>query len=252
MGDEEKRGTMLKRKIVYLCICLTCMFLCGCSGSADEVILIGSQEGVISTDSSGDGEETSSQGIADEHISVRLEKNRREMTSTVNIFSVDEADAQEMIRIYICGAVIAPGVVEIPQGSRKEDALAAAGGFAENADRTYVNLADWVQDGEMVYFPTEEEVNSGQIGITRGPAQVFITQSLAVDENGLVNINTADATLLCTLPGIGESRAADIIAYREENGFFQSCEDIMSVPGIKTGLYEKICDKITVDERVVP
>ena len=63
---------------------------------------------------------------------------------------------------------------------------------------------------------------------------------------GLVNINTADVAALCTLPGIGESRARDIISYREANGGFGACEDIMKVSGIKTAAYEKIKDKITV------
>ena len=61
-----------------------------------------------------------------------------------------------------------------------------------------------------------------------------------------MNINTADKAALCTLPGIGGSRAGDIIAYREANGRFESCEDIMKVPGIKNAAYEKIRDKITV------
>ena len=61
-----------------------------------------------------------------------------------------------------------------------------------------------------------------------------------------LNINTADAAALCTLPGIGESRARDIISYREANGGFGACEDIMKVSGIKTAAYEKIKDKITV------
>ena len=63
--------------------------------------------------------------------------------------------------------------------------------------------------------------------------------------SGRVNINTADAAQLCTLPGIGESRAADIIAYREAHGGFASCEDIMNVSGIKESVYNKISDKIT-------
>ncbi len=72
------------------------------------------------------------------------------------------------------------------------------------------------------------------------------SQAQSDSASGLVNINTADAAALCTLPGIGESRAQDIISYREANGGFQACEDIMKVSGIKTAAYEKIKDKITV------
>lgn len=144
--------------------------------------------------------------------------------------SITHPDKKE-IRVYVCGAVVSPGVVSLPEDSRAEDALAAAGGFAENAWREYVNLAERVQDGEKLYFPTLEETES---------------LSLQESDSGLVNINTADAAALCTLPGIGESRANDIIAYREANGSFESCEDIMNVTGIKTSVYNKIKDKITV------
>lgn len=135
------------------------------------------------------------------------------------------------IRVYVCGAVLNPGVVEIPQGSRVEDALQAAGGFGADAGREAVNLADWVSDGQKLYFPTADEAESA---------------TEAEETRGLVNINTADVATLCTLPGIGESRAQDIISYREANGSFASCEDIMKVSGIKTAAYEKIRDKITV------
>lgn len=133
----------------------------------------------------------------------------------------------------MCGAVINPGVVEIPEGSRAEDALTAAGGFASEAGREAVNLAEWVKDGQMLYFPTEGEARERRAQEADAAA-------------GLVNINTADAAALCTLPGVGESRAADIIAYREANGGFESCEDIMKVTGIKDAMYQKIKDRITV------
>lgn len=141
------------------------------------------------------------------------------------------------VRVYVCGAVARPGVVEIPEESRVEDALAAAGGLLPEAAVQAVNLADWVRDGQMIYFPTAEE--TGQVW---EPSQ---GGSLLEGEQA-VNINTADMALLCTLPGIGESRAADIIAYREAHGGFQSREELMQVSGIKAGVYEKLRDKITV------
>ena len=146
----------------------------------------------------------------------------------------DIAETEEMrILVHVCGAVVNPGVVALPQGSRAEDALLAAGGFAEDASRDYVNLAGYVSDGEKLYFPTREEVSAG--------IQVQTEQ-----DDGLVNINTADVAVLCTLPGIGEARARDIIAYREAHGDFKSCEDIMKVSGIKTSVYNKLSDKIKV------
>lgn len=141
--------------------------------------------------------------------------------------------SEEQVYVYVCGAVREPGVVKLPRGSRAEDALLAAGGFAEDAQKDYVNLAAGVEDGEKLYFPSEEEY--------AGLMQAELTA-----QEALVNINTADLTLLMTLPGIGESRARDIIAYREKNGAFESGEDLKKVSGIKDSVYAKLCDRITV------
>lgn len=154
-----------------------------------------------------------------------------------------------LIRVYVCGAVMNPGVVSLPGESRVEDALLAAGGFTEDALRQALNLADWVCDGQMLYFPAEGEDMAGDwpvYGALGGIGSWSGVKSDSEQGKGLVNINTADETVLITLPGIGEGRAKDIIAYREEYGPFQSPEDIMKVSGIKTSVYEKICDKITV------
>lgn len=199
------------RNLTAACLAMACMLLCcGCKEKGEMILIGGSepqeQEGFT-------GEEPVSEA------------------------GLPETEGSEtLIRVYVCGAVANPGVVEIPQGSRVEDALAAAGGFGADAGREAVNLADWVNDGQKLYFPTEEEAEGA--GLPEAGTDM--------GSSGLVNINTADAAALCTLPGIGESRARDIIAYREANGGFASCEDIMNVPGIKTAAYEKIKDKITV------
>lgn len=108
-----------------------------------------------------------------------------------------------------------------------------AGGMTTEADPFYVNLAEIVTDGQKLYFPTASE------------AEELEAAGKAAEE-GLVNINTASAEELCTLPGIGASRAADIVRYREKNGAFQTKEDIMKVSGIKQNAYDKLCDRITV------
>lgn len=136
------------------------------------------------------------------------------------------------IRVHVCGAVASPGVVSLPEDSRAEDALKAAGGFAPDAWQDYVNLAERVEDGEKLYFPTVDEKEGLSLS---EPAK-----------EGLVNINTADEAALCTLPGIGLTRAEAIMAYRETNGPFEKCEDVMKVSGIKESVYSKISGKITV------
>ena len=139
----------------------------------------------------------------------------------------------QTVYVYVCGAVRTPGVVEVPEGSRAAEALELAGGMTTEADPFYVNLAEIVTDGQKLYFPTASEAEELEVA---GKAA----------EEGLVNINTASAEELCTLPGIGASRAADIVRYREKNGAFQTKEDIMKVSGIKQNAYDKLCDRITV------
>ena len=138
--------------------------------------------------------------------------------------------------VHICGAVVNPGVYELPPGSRIVDAVDKAGGLSVDADESYVNLAQIPEDGEQIFIPTYEEAK-------------LLKQSSP--ENGVsggkVNINTADKALLCTLPGIGDTRAADIIAYRQEHGNFSAIEDIMQVSGIKEGSFQKIKEMIVVN-----
>lgn len=148
---------------------------------------------------------------------------------------------EEVLVIHICGAVKEPGIYLLETGSRLYQAVDAAGGFADNAGEEYLNLAETLQDGKKIYIPTiqeaEEEKRSkdSEISVLTGEVS-----------DAKVNINTASAELLCTLPGIGSSKAESIITYREVYGEFKTTEDIMNVEGIKDGLFRKIKDKITV------
>ena len=151
---------------------------------------------------------------------------------TVDSASVGAAD-QTMIYVHVCGAVNAPGVVEIPEGSRGQAALEAAGGFAEDAAEDAVNLAEVLRDGMQLYFPTKEE-------------SVAWTAQQQAESEGLVNLNTAGVEALCTLPGIGEAKAKAIVAYREANGAFERVEDIMKVSGIKESAYNQIKELVVV------
>lgn len=145
------------------------------------------------------------------------------------------------IVVYVCGAVVKAGVYELPADSRVNDAVLAAGGFADNADETYVNLAAPVSDGTQILIPTKEEVEKGLV------AAESIDNTESTDKApGLVNINTASKEELKTLPGIGDGIAGKIIDYREKSGSFKTIEDIMKVSGIKDKLFSKIKDKITV------
>lgn len=147
---------------------------------------------------------------------------------------VTEIQTEPGIWVDVCGAVVNPGVYQLEAGARVYQAVDAAGGFLEEAERTAVNLASVLKDGEQIRILTAEEAK-------------IRSESEAASASGLVNLNTADVQTLCTLTGIGASRAEDIIAYREREGPFQSIEEIKNVTGIKEGTFQKIKDKIVVE-----
>ena len=143
--------------------------------------------------------------------------------------------------VHICGKVISPGVYRLPVGSRVFQAVEAAGGFSEDAACDFLNLAGTVSDGMQICVPGAEEVKEGNV-----PLQTGGEGSETSKEDRRININTATKEELMTLKGIGESRAEDIIRFREDSGKFRKIEDIMKVPGIKEAGFRKIKDSIIV------
>ena len=159
------------------------------------------------------------------------------------------------IYVFICGAVKSPGVYELDNGSRIVDAIIAAGGMYEDAAPYYLNQAAILNDGDKLYVPTKDEienkiVNSESADVSMVdmsyPDVGYGQPPANADENGLININTAGLSELKSLPGIGDAKAKSIIEYRDSNGPYSSIEDIMKVQGIKSGMFDKIKDKITV------
>lgn len=139
--------------------------------------------------------------------------------------------------IYVTGAVQSPGVYQVPAGSRVEAGIKAAGGLVENADANALNLAAFVSDGATIYVPVSGESPSIELpGVRLDPITV----------ERLININTASVEILDTLPGIGPAKAAEIVAYRQKIGAFDTIEEIQDVPGIGPGLFEEIRDRISV------
>ena len=190
------------------------------------------------------------------------DQNRKAETSAGSTDRTELSDASseeaKTLVVHICGAVSAPGVYELPAGSRIIDAVEAGGGFLPEADEACCNLAEEIVDGCQIYIMTKSEsCADGQTekkaGIQTSPDSDMQTtdrnvrsNSAPALENGLVNLNTADVAALMTLPGIGESRAKAIISYREQQGAFTKIEDIMKISGIKQAAFSKIKDKITV------
>lgn len=138
-----------------------------------------------------------------------------------------------VICVDIGGAVCRPMLAELPEGSRVEDAIEAAGGLTEDADITNINRAEFLNDGDKIFIPEFGFDDTG-------------TPVSATDASGSkININTADSVQLQTLSGIGPVTAQKIIDYRTSNGRFDSIEEIKNVSGIGDKTFDKLKDHIT-------
>ena len=147
------------------------------------------------------------------------------------------------IKVYVTGEVVSPGVIELEEGARIEDAIEGAGGIKAEANLKNINLAYEVADGEKIYIPNNSELDEE---VQEGMAQAGDSGGSVASSNGKVNINKATAAELTAVPGIGESTAQKIIAYRDENGKFKAIEDIKNVSGIGSSKYESMKDYISV------
>ncbi|UQD52817.1 hypothetical protein C0971_12805 [Bacillus methanolicus] len=148
-----------------------------------------------------------------------------------------EDKTPEIILADIKGAVKTPGVYKAEEGERVIDLIEKAGGLAKDADASKVNFSMRVTDEMVIYIPKIGEEGEGFNG--QSTVDTF-------GESTLVNINRADSSELETLPGIGPSKSAAIIEYREKNGPFKTIEDIKNISGIGEKTFEKLKDLITV------
>ena len=165
------------------------------------------------------------------------------LEGTKKAAAVSETEAMDpAFVVHVCGEVANPGIYELPAGSRIYEAVKAAGGFTENAEEESVNLASPIEDGVQIRIYSKDEAET----LAAGAAPFDGFEASGEGKEPVVNLNTATKEELMTLSGIGESRAEDIIRYREENGGFQNIEDIMKVSGIKDAAFQKIKDRITV------
>ena len=148
----------------------------------------------------------------------------------------EAVEAKAQVYVYVTGAVANPGVYSLDEGLRVCDAVEAADGLAEDADASTINLARVLSDGEHIDLPTKAEVETALAQGTAGGAAA----------SSLVNINTADASALETLSGVGSATAQAIISDREQNGPFSTIEDLMRVDGIGEKKFAKLKDSICV------
>lgn len=157
-----------------------------------------------------------------------------------------DSSAEETIAVHVAGAVMRPGIVYCPPGSRVHDAINLAGGFLGNAAQDALNLARVIADGEQIYVPTIDEVQSGKHA-SRVSGQGVSGQGGQQGADARVDLNTADMQALDTLPGIGPALAQRIIADREKNGPFATPEDLKRVPGIGEKKFEALADLVAAN-----
>ena len=170
----------------------------------------------------------------------------------------EKIEVNEEYQVDIKGQINSPGIYKVNSNLRVMDVIMKAGGLTENADTSVINLSKKVQDEMVIIVYSREEVaNFKEVKEIEKQVNDKCNQK---DENSLVNnaciesssntsskisINTATLEELMTLPGIGESKAKDIINYRESNGPFNTIEDITKVTGIGDSIFAKIKENIT-------
>ena len=173
----------------------------------------------------------------------------------------EEKEKEETISVDIKGEINSPGIYTMKLSSRVIDVIDRAGGLTENADTTVINLSKKLTDEMVIIIYSKEQVSHFEE--TKKEEEYLQSKCISPEENsikndacissntstnqtGKVNLNTASKEELMTLTGIGESKARDIISYREANGSFHTIEDIKNVSGIGETIYAQIKENITV------
>ncbi len=169
---------------------------------------------------------------------------KEETTPTVSSYQVD-----------IKGSVEKPGVYEVVVGARVMDVIKEAGGLTKDANTEFLNLSRKVEDGDVIWVYTNEEIKQFKDGKTTIEYIETTCQCPDVSNSACletekeqgekININTASKEELMTLSGIGEAKAEAILEYRKHNRF-EKIEDIKNISGIGDNIYDKIKDSITV------
>jgi competence protein ComEA len=181
-------------------------------------------------------ERNSSSEINMEHIVPAEINEEKEISQPAQ----NQKQEPESFIVDVKGQVKMPGVYSSSQEERVIDVVQRAGGLTDNADESKVNLAEHVQDAMVIYIPAKGEEGSIPQGLTTNPSDTGGTKQ------GKINLNKADENELQNLPGIGPSKAAAIMEYRDTNGPFKSVEDLKNISGIGDKTFDKLKDLISV------
>ncbi|MDD2435104.1 MAG: ComEA family DNA-binding protein [Bacilli bacterium] len=167
------------------------------------------------------------------------------------------------IKVEIKGSVKRPGVYQLKENSRVQDLIDISGGLTKEANISIINLSKKLEDEMVIIIYNQEEIKEMVSGNTSikyiekecvcpilendGCFNEYLTnEESIINETGKIALNTATFEELLTLPGIGNTKANDIIKYREEIGGFKNIEEIMNIKGIGKATYEKFKDYLTL------
>lgn len=190
----------------------------------------------------------------EENLNIALEDSPVKIENT-------EEETNESIYVEVKGAVQNPGVYAMNEQDLINDAINLAGGFLDNAYTDNINLSKKVTDELVIFVYAEKEYQNSTYSNTtssnndyqidnalKNKVSIITSDSTNSDTktSNLININLASITELMTLPGIGETKANNIISYREENGFFKAIEEIKNVSGIGDATFDQFKALITV------
>ncbi|MGL5693276.1 MAG: helix-hairpin-helix domain-containing protein [Peptostreptococcaceae bacterium] len=228
----------VKKNIVFF----TILFLGITTIIIKDKIILGENEYIVSSNE-----------ISSEESVLLDEENNYNKEDNIVIKSnhtgegLEDKEKNEVITIYISGEVNKTGLLTLENETRLGDAIEILGGLTENADSNKVNLALKVKDEHHYVIPKIGEDISKEKLVIGNDEQVDINEDNTNNSNKMININVASIKELDELPGVGEATANKILRYREENGKFNSIEEIKNVNGIGDKKYEEIKDLISIN-----
>lgn len=232
-----KKKNWIKLVLLILFVLVSgILFCCGCREPAGEYLL---------------KEESGQESAGNEEEGQNPDAGRMQEEEP----DKDEKAGSQEVTAYIHGCVKRPGVYSLPAGSRLYELVKKAGGFSKKARKDAWNQAVLVEDGQQYKIPSKKAYKRSQEQQASADAEIpqegsagGNKENCSLENSGKVNLNTASREELLTLSGIGESKADAILSYREEQGRFQSVEEIMNISGIKEGVFMRIKDRITAGE----
>ncbi|MGG1677484.1 helix-hairpin-helix domain-containing protein [Neobacillus sp. NRS-1170] len=183
-----------------------------------------------------DAPSTSNQTVSMENTTPQTKEKEE-----VNNQQEKQTKVTDKIMVDVKGQIKQPGVYQANTDERVIDVISRAGGLTDQADQGQVNFAEHVQDEMVIFIPAK-----GEAGAVLGSSGGTVLSGSAAQNEGKINLNKAEENELQNLPGIGPSKAAAIIEYRNTSGPFKEVEDLKNISGIGDKTFEKLKDLVVV------